>query len=593
MGALTHKNKQFTYRVWEQKSFIIIDDTEVYIYKLRSEHLKTKRVRILPVGYWIGNSKRYVEEPTGAKDVCIFFKRLCYHKSILRLKKSAYPISSIKGYKKILNILLSLYTINCFIIKKTIKRSLYNNLGIICDLLVNTHTIKRLDLPELTVNNLHKDILLFTNPRLDSAVLYDFLSNLTDYHIFTSFSTFVCTIEKYEIPLSNRNLIASIQGYYKIIKKTILTSCLNLSSFTLKFHPQILAPNYISNVIIPFIHESFYKPFILSTAKLMLVFSQPFASISVSHCLDTMAFVSLYIPKDVFDRFHVKKVNIKWSARVLLLFSLLSGLTFVLFSTPVIDTSESFMSIFSILPLLCFMYVILTYDTRAALEVLQFEKIPYSQTQGPCMYFNKNPNLHLSSRSHKSPYMSPKRYYSTTDDNYLIYKYLQTVEIMDILSYPFLCDWKYHILERSDSDLTKDFYDIWSNKCRLIGFELHPLRSFKDVYTYQANATRTLKTILRKGLINHYDKALNYTIADCSKTIRPGLGNLSKKGMANSGAFMRVVFKQVTAYRMINYLVVLNYIHILNEPYSMDLVTDAEKHKALYRRVCNKVRHIV
>jgi hypothetical protein len=164
---------------------------------------------------------------------------------------------------------------------------------------------------------------------------------------------------------------------------------------------------------------------------------------------------------------------------------------------------------------------------------------------------------------------------------------------MDILSYPFLYDWKYHIQERSDSDLTKDFYDIWSNKCRLIGFDLDPLRTFKDVYTYQAKATRTLKTILRKGLINDYDKALNYTIADCRKTIRPGLGNLSKKGMANSGAFMRVVFKQVTAYRMINYLVVLNYIHILNEPYSMDLVTDADKHKALYRRVCNKVRLIV
>jgi len=111
MGALTAKTKEFTYRVWEQKSSIEIDDTELYPYKIRSENLKTKRVRILPVGYWMSDSKRYRSDIAVTKNISMFFKERLYlklNKCLCETKHTHYLISSIKGYKKILNVFFSL-----------------------------------------------------------------------------------------------------------------------------------------------------------------------------------------------------------------------------------------------------------------------------------------------------------------------------------------------------------------------------------------------------------------------------------------------------------------------------------------------------
>ena len=114
MGALTAKTKEFTYRVWEQKSSIEIDDTELYPYKIRSENLKTKRVRILPVGYWMSDAKRYIGDIPVTRNITMFFKERLYLKldkypyCLYETKHTNYLISSIKGYSKILNVFFSL-----------------------------------------------------------------------------------------------------------------------------------------------------------------------------------------------------------------------------------------------------------------------------------------------------------------------------------------------------------------------------------------------------------------------------------------------------------------------------------------------------
>jgi hypothetical protein len=59
VGALTSKIKAFSFRTWEQRSFTETDDTESVSFRLRIEKLKTKRVRILPLKYWISNKRRY------------------------------------------------------------------------------------------------------------------------------------------------------------------------------------------------------------------------------------------------------------------------------------------------------------------------------------------------------------------------------------------------------------------------------------------------------------------------------------------------------------------------------------------------------
>jgi hypothetical protein len=326
MGALTSKLTAFTYRVWEQRSFIEIDDSEVYSYKIRSENLKIKRVRILPIGYWISDGKRYVTEALITRNISIFFELLRYlivNTIINENRHCEFLIPSIKGYKKILNILISLKNkINCFLAKKTTKDSVQNNLTLIYDLLVNNSIVKRKDIPALTVNNFNTNILFFTNPRLDSPVLHTFFFKLIFNHFFTSFSTFISNITKEEVPLSNCNLIASVQGYYKLMNKTILTSCLNIAPLTVKLNPAVLTPIYTPYILEPFIKESLNKESLLSTGNPLCLFYNPLIKMHVYQSIteDTTLIKSqdcpLLLAKHISDQFYVKKVNHKWLSRL-------------------------------------------------------------------------------------------------------------------------------------------------------------------------------------------------------------------------------------------------------------------------------------
>jgi hypothetical protein len=324
MGALTAKTREFTYRVWEQKSSIEIDDTELYLYKIRSENLKTKRIRILPIGYWMSDLKRFSIEVQKTKDVSMFFKELRYlklSKFLCETKHVNYLISSIKGYKKILDVFLNLQDsiINCFIAKKiSTSFGIHNNLIIMNDLLVNRMPINHIDQPSLTVDNFHNDILLLSNPRLDSPVLNAFLFKHVDNYTFTSFSTFASNIKKQELPLSSYSLIALLQGHYNLKNKTIITSCLNISPAILKLNPRILSPIYMSNNWSPYCNETLKKQSIQSTAKPKHIFYKSF--IGNNHRES-----SIMLPKHTCDQFTLKKVNQKWLTRLLLNISLVKA----------------------------------------------------------------------------------------------------------------------------------------------------------------------------------------------------------------------------------------------------------------------------
>jgi hypothetical protein len=315
MGALTAKTREFTYRVWEQKSSIEIDDTEVYLYKIRSENLKVKRVRILPVNYWMSDLKRFSLEVPVTKDTAMFFKELRYlklNRSLCETKYINYLISSIKGYKKILDVFFNLQDnlLNCFIAKKPkVIIGIHNNLTIMNDLLINRMIINHIEQPSLTVDNFHNDILLLTNPRLDSPVLNVFLFKHVDNYTFTSFSTFASNITKQELPFSNYSFIASLQGHYNLKNKTIITSCLNISPAILKLNPRILSPIYMSRIWSPYNNETLKKQTILSTAKAKYIFYKSF--IGNNHQES-----SILLPKHVCDKFTLKKVNQKWLTRL-------------------------------------------------------------------------------------------------------------------------------------------------------------------------------------------------------------------------------------------------------------------------------------
>jgi len=324
MGALTAKTREFTYRVWEQKSSIEIDDTEIYLYKIRSENLKAKRVRILPVGYWMSDLKRFSIEVPVTKNTSMYFKELHRFKLkglLCETKHTNYLISSIKGYKKILDVFLNLRNniINCFVAKKTRTYfDSYKNITIMNDLLINRVTINHRNQPDLTVDNFHKDILLFTNPRLDSPVLNAFLFKHADNYTFTSFAAFASNIEKQEIPLSDYNLIASLQGHYNLKDKTIITSCLNISSSILNLNPRILTPVYMNKKWQPFYSETLKKQVIMSTAKPKHIFYNSFVSNNHRES-------SIMLPKHICDQFTLKRVNQKWLTRLLLNINLIKA----------------------------------------------------------------------------------------------------------------------------------------------------------------------------------------------------------------------------------------------------------------------------
>jgi hypothetical protein len=319
MGALTSKTKEFTYRAWEQKSSIELDDTEVTLYKIRSEKLKSKRVRILPINYWISNQKRFSIEQPLTHNVSVNFKELRYFKldsHLCETKLTSYLISNIKGYRKIINKFLNkdLNHIKCFTARKSSSRLHSIKIKIYDDLLLVRNNITRRSLDSFEKEIITKDIILLTNPRLDSPALNAYLFQNADSYNFTSFSTFASNLHKVEIPLCNYTIIASLQGYYDLNNKTVITSCLNTLSLPIK-NLIILSPLYLTFSFSAYRKEHILPSLFILSLKNKKLFSKPVVQYHNNH----ESSIAIPLTHNLFDHFTLKTLNQKFIDRLLLL----------------------------------------------------------------------------------------------------------------------------------------------------------------------------------------------------------------------------------------------------------------------------------
>jgi len=195
MGALTSKHKEFTFRVWEPQTFIEIDETEVTRYNLRSEHLKTKRSRILPINYWIADKKRFSKEPSVFSNPATYFKNLSTFFLDYTLQESKtinYVVSNIKGYKKILNKLfdVTIDNIKTFSAKQVTK-TLINKLEIYDDLLTHHKKVKRSIIYSFDQELKTPNLILLANPRTESPMFNAYLFKHADKYSLLLFLLFV------------------------------------------------------------------------------------------------------------------------------------------------------------------------------------------------------------------------------------------------------------------------------------------------------------------------------------------------------------------------------------------------------------------
>lgn len=318
MGALTSKHKEFTFRVWEPQTFIEIDDTELFSYRIRTEHLKTKRSRILPIRYWMADRKRFSQESSVFSYPSILFPILaCYilEYTLQESKKISYMISNIKGYKKILNKLadITIDTIKLFCAKQLTK-TLISCLEIYDDLITSHKKINRSVLSSFDDELLTTNICLVTNPRTESPMFNAYLFKHSEKYCFISFSTFASNIEKTEIPLSNYILEASFKGHYDLSNTTVITSSFNNLSLPNIKNIISLTPIYLNKITKSFIKDR--QPFTSFS-----LFHKPSTSFQTSYLSinPNQDNANLVLGLNSFDRFLLRKISQKYLERLFIL----------------------------------------------------------------------------------------------------------------------------------------------------------------------------------------------------------------------------------------------------------------------------------
>jgi hypothetical protein len=322
MGALTSKHKQFTFRVWEPRTFIEIDETEVSRYNLRSEHLKTKRSRVLPINYWMADKKRFSAETSVFSNPSIFFEKLSFFILDYTLQESkniTYVISNIKGYKKILNKLadITVNNIKTFCAKQ-ITKAVFNNLDIYDDLLTSHKKASRSIINSFEDSIKSSTVILLTNPRAESPMLNAYLFKHADKYSFISFSTFSSNIVKKEIPLTNYSILASIRGHYDLSNVTIINSSFNMLPIPDMKNLITLTPLYLNKVVKPYSKENISAVNFYLFLKANKTYQPAFLSINPNQ-----ENINLCLRQNSFDQFILKKVSQKYLERLFLLHSLI------------------------------------------------------------------------------------------------------------------------------------------------------------------------------------------------------------------------------------------------------------------------------
>jgi hypothetical protein len=318
VGALTSKITEYTYRPWEPRTIIEIDDSEVSHFNIRTERLKTNRVRFLPIQYWISDKKRFSKDLSVSINPSINFTlhRFFVLQNILKESKNVnYMISNISGYFHILNKIfdVQIKNISSFFAKR-LKTTTLSKLNVFDDLLLNHKKKGKTLLPSFDKLNLTNEIILLTNTRLESPALNAFLFKNSDKYTFVSFSAFASNIKKHEIPLSNYTLTAAIKGFFSLLNKTIISSCLNTLPLLNIENNLVLTPRYLNRSEVDFEHQ--LKPtlnflFSLRTKKIF----QPIFLTNNTH----QSYANLILGQNTFDQFVLKQIDHKFISRLLIL----------------------------------------------------------------------------------------------------------------------------------------------------------------------------------------------------------------------------------------------------------------------------------
>jgi hypothetical protein len=318
MGALTTKVHEFTFRTWEPRTVTEIDDSEVYPFNLRSEHLKVKRIRILPINYWMADKKRFSKEVSLFTNPSSCFDNLRIFILDFLLRESRhtqYIISNIKCYLKVLDKFndTCIGMINCFLAKR-FPRSGILKLSIYDDLLTSRQKNIRAYLDSFDTLITTNHLVLLANPRMESPAFNAFLFKNAEEYLFTSFSTFASNFIKEEIPLSTYTLNIALQGHYDLTATTIISSCFNtLPNIPIK-NLIVLTPLYLNRMTPAYYKEAeaaLNFEFFLKPRK---TFQAVFLSANIIHGM-----TSLCLRQSSFDHFVLKRISHKYLERLMML----------------------------------------------------------------------------------------------------------------------------------------------------------------------------------------------------------------------------------------------------------------------------------
>jgi hypothetical protein len=337
MGALTAKKKAFQTRPWESQSFVEIDDSEISLFKIRIENLKNKRVRVLPIKYWISDIKRFQPEKKYNNTSLFVFKLLLYYKLQNLNFEESFNIKYLSGIylttKKIVRYITK-KPLNIILSKSIPSKTFYRfanqftsfflpNLLLPSSSLqaqkINFHGYSKLPL------DLSNSFFLTVNPRLLSPTFNTFLFQNQDLLSLTSLGGFSINQFHDELPLSNYTISQIINNdYNKKTTKFIInqddTRFSGLNVEIIQLSPLFLQADEQRYDLINKSVETIID-FDLSHSNK----SNYKDNVFLSTYIDKFKFSSsIYIPNNIeFDKFLLTRISQKFLKRIEILFFLM------------------------------------------------------------------------------------------------------------------------------------------------------------------------------------------------------------------------------------------------------------------------------
>jgi hypothetical protein len=339
MGALTAKKTAFTYRVWEQRSFTELDNSEVALFKVRVEKLKNKRVRTLPIRYWISDLQRFMVQPELLRNIFIYLldeSYYTYSTSFLNyVKKVGYVLAGFKAYQLILQKIASRkYTLSFFVAKKLS----YKNFLAVNSFEIPTQIYSNVFVNDINQRFQHKkaggqynaafltelqgiqQIVLLANPRLDSPAFHACLYQMSQGIDFISFGSFANLFGKTEIPNSVSNVLNHIKSISDYSSTLVVINAFTEYSFLKELSVKVLSlkPFYMQARLC--VKNLEYN----DKAQMHLDLSQLPKKANSLYLSSVPGQSNIFMPinKNMFDHFLTRIINNKFISRLSLLYQL-------------------------------------------------------------------------------------------------------------------------------------------------------------------------------------------------------------------------------------------------------------------------------